>query len=91
MFLTSLYQIFGCLLAFLVLWIQNGLFLMVFLLNSIKPALDGLMMINKNVYQKEQKKCSKNCSYTLNKCEYEEKSYIYIYIFKLKMFFNKDQ
>ncbi len=70
---------------------------MVFLLNSIKPALDGLMMINKNVYQKEQKKCSKNCSYTLNKCEYEEKSslfiyiYIYIYIFKLKMFFNKDQ
>ncbi len=46
MFLTSLYHRFGCLLAFLMLWTQNGLFLMViFLLNSIKPALGGYWQI----------------------------------------------
>lgn len=82
LFLASLYHRFGCLLAFLVLWIQNGLFLLViFLLNSVKPALDGFMT-NKNVNQKEQEKCSKNSSYTLNKCEYAQFILLYSYFFK---------
>lgn len=96
MFLTSLYHRFGCLLAFLMLWTQNGLFLMViFLLNSIKPALDGLLTIRMST-RKSRKNIVKNI-YTLNKCEYAQfiryfqKEVLNICIFKVKLFFNKYQ